>query len=123
VFVVAVILSLILAVASLAAGIPKVRLQGSVPKALQEHLGVSAGLTRLIGLAEVAAAAGLVIGIFWQPLGIAAAAGLVVLHIGAVGYHARAGDYADPKARGPAMAPIVLGLVAAATIVTLALSM
>ena len=116
------ILSVLLAFAALGAGVPKISLKGGVPKLLQEHLGVSAALTRLIGLAEAAAGIALVVGIFWHPLGIAAAAGLVVVFVGAVGYHGRVGDYADPEARGGAMGPIILGLVALAAIVTSALA-
>jgi hypothetical protein len=121
-FIAAAVLSALLAFAALGAGIPKITLKGSVPQLLQEHLGVSASLTRLIGVAEAAAAVGLVAGIFWHPLGIAAAAGLVIVFAGAVVYHGRAGDYADPKARGGAIGPIVLGLVALAAIATSALA-
>ena len=117
----AAILSVLLALVGLGAGAPKVLLKGTSAE-LQSHMGLSPGLIRFIGLAEVAAAVGLVIGLFWPPLGIAAAIGFAALLIGAVGYHAKAGDYADPKARLQAMAPIVVFLVAAATAVTLTLS-
>jgi hypothetical protein len=122
-FIAAAILSLVLAVAAAGAGVPKALLKGDVPAQLQQHFGLSEGLVRFIGLAEVATTIGLVIGLFWQPLGIAAAAGFAVLLLGAVGFHAKAGDYADPKLRGPAMAPIVLAIVAIAAVITLALSM
>lgn len=122
-FIAAVILSLIVAVAAVGAGMPKVLLKGDVPTQLQQHFGLSEGLVRFIGLAELAAAVGLVIGLFWQPLGIAAAAGFAILMLGAIGYHAKAGDYADAKLRGPALAPIVLAVVAIAAVVTLALSL
>jgi hypothetical protein len=82
-------------------------------------MGLSTGLVRFIGLAEVSAAAGLIVGLFWQPLGIAAAVGFAVLLIGAIGFHAKAGDYANPKMRTQAMAPIVLALVAIAAAVIL----
>lgn len=118
----AVVLSVLLALAALGAGIPKIRLKGDVPQQLQEHMGVSAGLTRFIGLAEAAAAVGLLAGLRWHPLGIAAAIGLVILFVGAIVYHQRAGDYSDPKTRGPAMAPAVLILISAAAATTLALS-
>lgn len=119
----AVILSLVLALVSLGAGAPKALLKGEVPQRLQEHMQLSPGLVRFIGLAEVAAAAGLVIGIWWRPLGIAAAVGMAVLLVGATGFHVRAGDYADPKERGGAMAPIILALLSVATAVTLSLSL
>lgn len=119
----AIILSIVLAIASLGAGVPKALLKGEVPEQLHQHMNLSHGLVRFIGLAEVAAAAGLVIGIWWRPLGIAAAIGMAVLLIGATGFHAKAGDYADPKARGGAMAPIILALLAIATAVTLSMSL
>ncbi|MFI5837508.1 DoxX family protein [Micromonospora sp. NPDC051300] len=56
------------------------------------HLGVSAGLTRVIGLLELAGVAGLLLGLkFWQ-LGLLAAVGVTVLLIAAVAYHLRAKD-------------------------------
>jgi hypothetical protein len=122
-YVTAAILSVLLALVSLAAGAPKALLKGDVSAGLQSHMGLSAGLVRFIGLAEVAAAAGLIVGLFWQPLGIAAAMGFAVTMVGAVGFHAKAGDYADPATRGNAMAPFPLILLSAATAVTLGLAM
>ncbi|QYX75208.1 DoxX family protein [Streptomyces akebiae] len=122
-YIAAAVLSVLLALGSLAAGAPKALLKGDVPAALRSHMGLSAGLVRFIGVAEVAAAVGLVIGLFWQPLGIAAALGLVVTMIGAVGFHAKAGDYADPTTRNNALSPLAFLLLAAATAVTLGLAM
>jgi len=121
VYIAAVILSVLLALFSLAAGAPKAQLKGSVPEGLRAK-GLGPGLIRLIGLAEVAAAAGLVVGIWWQPLGIAAAIGLAVVMIGAVRYHVKWGDYADSEARGAATAPVLFTFVAVATALTLAAS-
>jgi uncharacterized membrane protein YphA (DoxX/SURF4 family) len=122
-YITAAVLSVLLALVSLAAGAPKALLKGDVSAGLQSHMGLSAGLVRFVGLAEVAAAGGLIIGLFWQPLGIAAAIGLTITMIGAVGFHAKAGDYADPATRGNAMAPIILTAVSVATAVTLGLAM
>lgn len=122
-YITAAILSTLLALGSLAAGAPKALLKGDVPTALQSHMGLSAGLVRFIGLAEVAAAVGLVVGLFWQPLGIAAAIGLIVTMIGAVGFHAKAGDYADSATRSNALSPFVFLLLAVAAAVTLGLAM
>jgi hypothetical protein len=122
-YITAAILSVLLALVALAAGAPKAMLKGDVSAGLQSHMGLSAELVRFIGLAEVAAFVGLVVGLFWQPLGIAAAVGLGITMIGAAGFHAKAGDYANPATRGNAMAPIILTLVSAATAVTLGLAM
>ncbi|MEV7287077.1 DoxX family protein [Streptomyces sp. NPDC093252] len=122
-YIAAATLSVILALASAAAGGPKALLKGDVPAALQSHMGLSAGLVRFVGAAEVAAAGGLVAGLFWQPLGIAAAAGFALVMLGAIGFHARAGDYADPALRGNALAPVALAVLAVATAVTLSAAM
>ncbi|MFJ8113661.1 DoxX family protein [Streptomyces sp. NPDC096132] len=122
-YVTAAILSALLALGSLAAGAPKALLKGDVPAALQSHMGLSAGFVRFIGLAEVAAAAGLVVGLFWQPLGIAAATGLAITMIGGAAFHAKAGDYADPATRKNAMSPFVFLALSVATAVTLGLAM
>jgi uncharacterized membrane protein YphA (DoxX/SURF4 family) len=121
-YITAAILSILLAFVALAAGAPKVVLKGTSAE-LQSHMGLSAGLVRFVGLAEVAATVGLVVGLFWRPLGIAAAIGLVVVFVGAVGFHAKASDYSDPKLRTQAMIPIVLALVSAAAAVTLVMTM
>ncbi|WP_033328835.1 DoxX family protein [Streptomyces yerevanensis] len=122
-YVTAAILSVLLALVSLAAGTPEALLKGDVSAGLQSHMGLSAGLVRFVGLAEVAAAVGLIVGLFWQPLGIAAAMGFAITMVGAVGFHAKAGDYADPATRGNAMAPFPLILLSVATAVTLGLAM
>jgi hypothetical protein len=122
-YVTAAILSVLFALVSLAAGVPKALLKGDVSAGLQSHMGLSAGLVRFVGPADVAATGGLIIGLFWRPLGIAAAIGFTITMIGAVGFHAKAGDYADPATRGNAMAPVILTAVSVATAVTLGLAM
>jgi uncharacterized membrane protein YphA (DoxX/SURF4 family) len=61
---------------------------------------------RLIGVAELAAAAGILIGLWWHPLGLAAAAGIAVLLTGALITHRRANDSAKDMA--PALIAIVI---------------
>ncbi len=53
----------------------------------------------LLAACEIAAAFGLVLGIWWPILGIAAAIGLVIYFVGAVISHVRVGDL---KGIGPA---------------------
>jgi hypothetical protein len=119
----AAVLSVLLALVTLTAGAPKTLLKGAESAGLQSRMGLSAGLVRFIGLAEVAAAGGLIVGLFWQPLGVAAAIGFALTMIGAAGFHAQCGDYATPATRKKAIAPIVLTLFSAATAVALSLSM
>ena len=56
------------------------------------HFGIPWNRYRLIGLAELAAAAGVLAGLWWHPLGVAAAAGMVLLLLGAVLTHRQAAD-------------------------------
>ncbi|MEU8836778.1 DoxX family protein [Streptomyces sp900116325] len=121
-YVTAAILSVLLALVTLAAGAPKTVLKGDVSAGLQSHMGLSAGLVRFIGFAEISATVGLIVGLFWQPLGIAAAIGMALMMTGAVGYHIQVGDYANPETRGNALAAVVLIPFFAATAVALVLA-
>ena len=98
-------ISLLLAAACLlpAAG----KLTGQ-PKMRQSaaHFGIPWPRYRLIGVTELAAAAGILIGLWWHPLGLAAAAGMTLLLIGAVTIHRRAGDSGQEAA--PALAALAL---------------
>jgi uncharacterized membrane protein YphA (DoxX/SURF4 family) len=63
---------------------------------------------RLIGAAELAAAAGILIGLWWHPLGLAAATGMALLLLGAVVTHWKAADGA--KEMAPALLALLLTL-------------
>jgi hypothetical protein len=56
-------------------------------------LGVPLGMFPFLAACEIAGAGGLVIGLWYPPLGIAAAIGLVLYFVGAVGTHLRKSDY------------------------------
>jgi uncharacterized membrane protein YphA (DoxX/SURF4 family) len=73
------------------------------------HLGIPWNRYRLIGAAELAAAAGILIGLWWHPLGVAAAAGMAMLLLGAVITHRRAADNA--KETAPAL--VILAITVA----------
>ena len=110
-FVVTIILAVLLALAYGMAGTQKVigtkmMVEGA------DHLGIPRERYRLIGVAELLAAAGLLAGLAVWPLGVAAGIGLVLLMAGAVVYHLRAGD--KVQRFGP---PLVLGIVALAEVV------
>jgi hypothetical protein len=81
-----------------------------VPKSLEirDHLGVSPIQWRIIGALELAGVAGVLAGLLWPPIGIAAAIGLILLSIGAVAFHLRASD------RVADMVPAVIGVALAA---------
>jgi uncharacterized membrane protein YphA (DoxX/SURF4 family) len=97
-------ISLLLAAACLLPAVGK--LTGN-PKMRQSaaHFGISWSRYRLIGVAELAAAAGILIGLWWHPLGVAAAAGMAVLLLGAIITHRKAAD------RVKDMVPALVGLV------------
>lgn len=56
-------------------------------------LGVPDSWLTPLGAVLLAGAAGLLIGLWWAPIGIAAAIGLILYFIGGVGYHAKAKDW------------------------------
>lgn len=109
-FMAALILSIVLALFFAATGVPK--LAGARPMhEVAEHFSLPAVAVRGIGGLELAGSGGLLIGLAFAPLGIAAAAGLTLLMAGAVMFHAR---LSDPAAR--IAAPAVAGLIAAVTL-------
>jgi hypothetical protein len=72
----------------------------SLPQSVQirDHLGVAPAQWRLIGLLELAGAAGAALGLAVRPLGVAATSGLVLVALGAIATHVRAGDAPDAVA-------------------------
>jgi hypothetical protein len=72
--------------------------------AIRDHLGVEPVQWRLIGLLELAGVAGVLVGLVWPPIGVAAAIGLALLVLGAIVFHVRASDSVADTA------PAVIGL-------------
>ncbi|SRR5580765_6821800 len=62
-----------------------------------------------LGALEAAGGLGLLVGIWWAPLGVAAAVGLVLYFLGAAFFHVRAKDFAGLP---PAAVILVLSVVA-----------
>jgi hypothetical protein len=56
-------------------------------------LGVPPGMLPFLAACEIAGAGGLVIGLWYPPLGIAAAIGVALYFVGAVGAHLRKSDF------------------------------
>ena len=82
-----------------ASGTMKVRHDPKVTTIIHDVVGVPLKFFPLLAACEFAGAAGLLIGIFWAPLGVAASIGLIVYFVGAVLSHVRVGDF---KGTGPA---------------------
>jgi DoxX-like family len=106
-----VVLSVLLAVEFAFTGLIKI-LGTATARGNAEHLGISLRLSRLIGVAELAAVVGLLAGIAVKPLAIVTSAAVVLLMAAALGYHLKAGD------RGAVVLPAVItGLAAIALLV------
>jgi DoxX-like family len=60
-----------------------------------------------LAICELAGAAGILIGIVWAPLGIAAASGLVLYFVGALFAHAHAGDF---RGMGTPVVPLLFSV-------------
>ena len=80
------------------------------------RFGISWPRYQLIGVAEIASAAGILIGLWWHPLGLAAAAGMALLLLGALITHRRAAD------SGKEMAPALLAFAITLAYLAIALT-
>jgi hypothetical protein len=78
---------------------------------IRDHLGVTPVLWRVIGTLELAGVVGVLVGLAWAPIGVAAAIGLALLSVGAVAFHVRASDGLVKTA--PAVIAIVLAVATA----------
>jgi hypothetical protein len=79
--------------------------------AIRDHLGVKPMQWPLIGVLELAGVAGVLVGLAWSPIGIAAAIGLALLSVGAIAFHVRASDKAADTA--PAVIGVALAVATA----------
>jgi hypothetical protein len=111
VFLASIVVSVLVAAAVLGSGAAKLAAtKQSI--AIRDRLGVTPWLWRTVGVLEVAAAGGLAVGLAVPVLGIAAAVGLVLLLIGAIGTHARSRDLSNAI---PAVGLLLLTIAAAIT--------
>jgi hypothetical protein len=93
-------------------GVAKLRLAPHVVKVIHHDVRVPMAWFPWLAACEFAGAVGLLIGIAWPPLGLAAAIGLIVYFLGAIIAHVRVGDF---KGLG---APTFLWGLAVACLVT-----
>ena len=100
-------LSVLLAAACLVPAVGKLTAQ---PKMVASagHFGLAWERYRLIGAAELAAAVGVLAGLAWGPIGVAAASGMALLLLGAIAVHRRAGDHLREAA--PALVALAISL-------------
>ena len=106
-FTATVIVSLFLAVALTVSGVGKLRGMPQVVESI-ERVGVPRNRFAVLAGLEFAGALGLVVGLFWAPLGIAAAIGVVLYFLGAIGAHLRVAD----RGFGPALFLLAVAVAA-----------
>jgi DoxX-like family len=80
-------------------GVGKIRRDPRIVHVICEVVGVPLKYLSPLAAAEFAGALGLVLGIWWPSIGVAAGIGLVLYFVGAVVSHLRVGDF---KGVGPA---------------------
>jgi len=104
-------ITILLAAMVLWSGVAKVRRDPNVTRVIHEIVGVPLRYFPLLAACEFAGALGMVLGILWPPLGMAAGIGLVLYFLGAAISHLRVSDV---KGVGPAAFMLVLAAAALA---------
>lgn len=108
-FIATVIISVVLAVALVASAAMKLQRNPQVVAAIHDTVGVPMRWLPILAALEVAGAVGLIVGLWWAPLGIAAAIGVIAYFVGAVIAHLRVGD--TKGLAGPTV-PLLLAITA-----------
>ena len=90
-------------------GVGKMRRDPLPVRVVHETIGLPLKYFPLLAACEFAGAVGLVAGIWWPPIGIAAGIGLVLYFVGAIVSHLRVGDV-----KGVGSAAFMLALAAIA---------
>jgi uncharacterized membrane protein YphA (DoxX/SURF4 family) len=93
------VIAILLAAMLVFSGLGKTRRDPRQMHVVHEIIGVPLKYFPLLAACEFAGALGLVLGIWWPPLGVAAGIGLVLYFVGAIVSHLRVGDV---KGIGPA---------------------
>jgi len=104
-------ITILLAAMVLWSGVAKVRRDPNVTRVIHEIVSVPLRYFPLLAACEFAGALGMVLGILWPPLGMAAGIGLVLYFLGAAISHLRVSDV---KGVGPAAFMLVLAAAALA---------
>jgi len=112
-FIAAVVVSVGLAIALTGSAYLKLVKDPQIIKGIVETVGVPEERLWMLAVLELAGAVGLLIGLAWAPLGIAAAIGVILYFIGALIGHVRAHDTGP----GSITPPAVILLVAVAALV------
>ena len=116
-FIAYIIFAIVMSFVLVASGIAKLRHNPQVVHGIHEVVGVPLRYFPWLATLEFAGAAGLLIGIWWRPLGIAAAIGVVLYFVGASIGHMRVRDFKGLTN------PVVLLLIAIVVLVISSLSL
>ncbi|MCW2877262.1 MAG: putative integral rane protein [Sphaerisporangium sp.] len=111
------VIAVLLALALLPSAWAKLTRQERAVQTFTEQLGVPLRLYPFLAACEIAGAAGLVIGLWYGPLGIAAALGVALYFVGAIGTHLRKSDVKG------IVIPVVILIIAVAALVLRAASL
>ena len=90
-------------------GVGKLRRDPKIVHMVHDVVGVPMKYLPHLAACEIAGALGLVLGIWWPILGMAAGIGLVVYFVGAIVSHVRVGDV---KGIGPAAFMLIISIAA-----------
>lgn len=93
------VIAILLAAILVFSGLGKLRRDPRIVRVIHELVGVPMKYFPLLAACEFAGAMGLVLGIWWPLLGVAAGIGVVLYFVGAIVSHLRVGDV---KGIGPA---------------------
>jgi uncharacterized membrane protein YphA (DoxX/SURF4 family) len=105
------VITILLAAMVTFSGIGKIRRGPRIVQVIHEVVGVPLKYFSLLAACEFAGALGVVLGIWWPLLGVAAGIGLVIYFVGASVSHLRVGDV---KGIGPAAFMLVVAAAALA---------
>ena len=96
-FIALVVATVLLAAICLNSAAMKLRQHEQVLAVIHGTVGVPKQYLPVLAALEIAGAAGIFIGLWLEPLGVAAAAGLMAYFVGAVGGHLRVRDTKEPR--------------------------
>jgi len=99
------VITLVFAAMVAFSGFGKIRRDPRIVYVINEVVGVPLKYFSLLAACELAGALGLVLGIWWPAMGVAASIGLVLYFVGATVSHLRVGDV---KGIGPAAFMLVV---------------
>jgi hypothetical protein len=92
-FIAYIIVAIVMSALLVMSGVIKLRKDPRIVHSIHEVVGVPMNLLPWLAACEFAGAVGLLVGIFWWPLSVAAAIGVVVYFIGAIVGHLLVKDF------------------------------